>query len=177
MSSSERSRESPRLPSSHARRVAVSTRPHILGLLPEPLQAHLRGEGCEISEGEARRAISHAIAPGGARDAMRRPLSKRLREAIAATTESRGLEIVERATDPGDGFVKYLFRSPDGALHEAVRIPLHKANTFSVCLSSQVGCAMACVFCATGKLGLTRNLEAWEMVAALMAVRDEAPGR
>ena len=108
---------------------------------------------------------------------MRRPLSKRLRESIAAATESRGLEIVERATDPGDGFVKYLFRSPDGALHEAVRIPLHKANTFSVCLSSQVGCAMACVFCATGKLGLTRNLETWEMVAALIAVRDEAPGR
>ncbi len=63
------------------------------------------------------------------------------------------------------------------ALSEAVRIPLHKPGCFSVCLSSQVGCAMGCTFCATGRLGLTRNLAAWEMVAACLTVRDEAPGR
>ena len=80
-------------------------------------------------------------------------------------------------TDPADAFVKYLFRSPDGALHEAVRIPLHKPGCYSICLSSQVGCAMGCVFCATGRLGLKRNLLAWEMVAAFIAVRDECPGR
>src|SRR2546426_8230888 len=43
--------------------------------------------------------------------------------------------------------------------------------------SSDLGCAMGCTFCATGRLGLTRNLAAWEIVAAFCAVRDEAPGR
>ncbi|MBK8240602.1 MAG: radical SAM protein [Deltaproteobacteria bacterium] len=46
-----------------------------------------------------------------------------------------------------------------------------------MCLSSQVGCAMGCDFCATGRLGLRRNLAAPEILAAFVAVRDEAPGR
>lgn len=87
------------------------------------------------------------------------------------------LEQVEKVQDPADGFVKYLFRSPDGALSEAVRIPLHRPGCFTVCLSSQVGCAMGCAFCATARLGFRRNLEAWEMVAAFLAIRDEADGR
>ncbi|HEX7150767.1 MAG TPA: radical SAM protein [Thermoanaerobaculia bacterium] len=56
------------------------------------------------------------------------------------------------------------------------RFPLEVEGRFTVCLSSQVGCAMGCDFCATGRLGLTRNLEPWEMVAQFVAVRDEAPG-
>jgi len=150
--------------------------PHRLSLLPEELAAHLRARGVEIRDEDARRAQAHALAPRGAEAAARRPLSKRLRAAISDLTDDRRLEVLERATDPSDHFVKYLLRSPDGALHEAVRIPLKKENAFSVCISSQVGCAMACTFCATGRLGLTRNLETWEMVAAFMAVRDEAPG-
>lgn len=62
-------------------------------------------------------------------------------------------------------------------MHEAVRIPLEKPGRFTVCLSSQVGCAMQCVFCATGRLGLARNLAAWEIVSALAHVRADAPGR
>jgi 23S rRNA (adenine2503-C2)-methyltransferase len=58
-----------------------------------------------------------------------------------------------------------------------VRIGLHRAGRFTVCLSSQAGCAMGCAFCATGRLGLTRNLDAGEIVAQFLAVRDEAPGR
>jgi 23S rRNA (adenine2503-C2)-methyltransferase len=73
--------------------------------------------------------------------------------------------------------VKYLFRLHDGAVVEAVRIPLEVAGRFTVCLSSQAGCAMGCDFCATGRLGLTRNLEPWEIVAQFVAVRDEAPGQ
>ncbi|HJW94328.1 MAG TPA: radical SAM protein [Thermoanaerobaculia bacterium] len=69
--------------------------------------------------------------------------------------------------------MKYLFRLHDGALAEAVRIPLENQK-FTICLSSQAGCAMGCTFCATGRMGLTRNLEAWEIVAQFIAVRDEA---
>ncbi len=148
--------------------------PHLLGMLPDAIAAHLRGKGIEVRDDEARRTLAHAFWP---RDAEKRPLSKALREQVAGSFDGSRLEIVERAEDPSDGFVKYLFRSPDGALHEAVRIPLEKHGRFTVCLSSQVGCAMRCAFCATGRLGLARNLETWEMVAALLAVRDEAPGR
>jgi 23S rRNA (adenine2503-C2)-methyltransferase len=109
--------------------------------------------------------------------AIRRPLSRAKLDRFAELVDRQRLEIVERITDPADGFVKYLFRSPDGALSEAVRIPLEKPGRFSVCLSSQVGCAMACVFCETGRLGFTRNLEPWEIVGQFLAVRDEAPGR
>jgi 23S rRNA (adenine2503-C2)-methyltransferase len=96
--------------------------------------------------------------------------------AIDALIDRRPIEIVERETDPSDGFVKYLFRLHDGAVAEAVRIPLEKEGRFTVCLSSQAGCAMRCDFCATGRLGLTRHLEAWEIVAQFLAVRAEAPG-
>jgi len=44
-----------------------------------------------------------------------------------------------------------------------------------VCVSSQVGCALACVFCATGRLGLTRNLETWEIVEQVRVVRARLP--
>ena len=87
--------------------------------------------------------------------------------------DRRPIEIIEKVTDPSDGFVKYLFRLHDGAVAEAVRIPLEKEGRFTVCLSSQAGCAMRCDFCATGRLGLTRSLEAWEIVAQFVAVRDD----
>ena len=103
-------------------------------------------------------------------------MPRAVEQAIDALVDRRPLEIVERATDPSDGFVKYLFRLHDGAVAEAVRIPLEKEGRFTVCLSSQAGCAMRCDFCATGRLGLTRHLEAWEIVAQFLAVRAEAPG-
>lgn len=103
-------------------------------------------------------------------------LRKVVREAVAGIPEERP-EIVDRVEDPDDRSVRYLFRAADGARFEAVRIPLHKPGRFSVCLSSQVGCAMGCAFCATGRLGLTRNLTPAEIVGSFLAVRDEAPGR
>ena len=55
-----------------------------------------------------------------------------------------------------DGTTKYLFELADGTRIESVYIPDTPAQTF--CISSQVGCAMACAFCLTGKMGLTRHL-------------------
>ncbi len=70
-----------------------------------------------------------------------------------------------------DPFVKYLLETHDGERVETVRIPLERAGRFSVCVSSQVGCALACAFCATGRLGLRRNLETWEIVEQVRIVR------
>ena len=75
--------------------------------------------------------------------------------------------------DAQDGFRKYLFELGDGARVEAVRIPLFDTH-YTLCLSSQVGCALRCAFCATGRLGLARNLEAWEIVAQLLEVRADS---
>ncbi len=151
--------------------------PQILGLLPGDLASHLRANGVAVRDAEARRVIAHAIAAGKDGYPTSRPVPRALEIAIDALIDRRRLEIVERAEDPGDGFVKYLFRLHDGALAEAVRIPLEVEGRFTVCLSSQAGCAMACDFCATGRMGLTRSLEPWEIVAQFVAVRDEAPGR
>lgn len=126
---------------------------------------------------EARRILAHVVTGGRDGFPAVRPVASRLETAVTAATRREPLEVLERATDPGDGFVKYLLRSPDGALSEAVRIPLERPGAFTVCLSSQVGCGMGCAFCATGRLGLVRDLEAWEMVSAFCRVRDEAPGK
>jgi 23S rRNA (adenine2503-C2)-methyltransferase len=151
-------------------------RPHLFGLLPEELAARLRADGVEVRDAEARRIVAHAVGCGLDGFPESRPVPRRVMEAVDALVDRQPLAIVERAVDESDGFVKYLFRLHDGTLAEAVRIPLEAEGRFTVCLSSQVGCAMGCVFCATGRLGLTRNLEPWEMVAQFLAIRAEAPG-
>ena len=150
--------------------------PHLLGMLPETLAAHLRAHGVAVRDAEARRVVAHAIAHGRAGFPTSRPVPRRVETALGELVDRRPLEIVERATDPSDGFVKYLFRLHDGLLVEAVRIPLEAEGKFTVCLSSQAGCGMGCTFCATGRLGLQRHLEPWEIVAQFVAIRDEAPG-
>lgn len=64
-----------------------------------------------------------------------------------------------------DGTVKYLFQLPDGQTIETVLIPEGERNT--VCVSSQVGCAMGCTFCATGEQGFARNLNAAEIAGQI----------
>ncbi len=61
-------------------------------------------------------------------------------------------------------------------MFEAVRIPLERPR-FSVCVSSQVGCALGCRFCETGRIGFERNLEPWEIVEQVLTVRRESPER
>jgi 23S rRNA (adenine2503-C2)-methyltransferase len=150
--------------------------PHVLELAPDELREHASAHGIALPIEQARRILVDAWARPDAKR-PRETIARHTRERVAAIVRHERLEVVERAEDPSDGFVKYLLRCPDGAEVEAVRIPLHAAGRFTVCLSSQVGCAMRCTFCATGRLGLARNLAAWEIAAAFVAVRDEAPGR
>ncbi len=133
--------------------------------------------GTAIDEGEARRVLAHAVTRGLTGFPQTRGVRKQVERAVDTLVDRRPIKILERATDASDGFVKYLFHLPDGLLAEAVRIPLEAPGRFTVCVSSQVGCAMGCRFCATGRLGFTRHLQAWEIVAQVLAVRDEAPGR
>ncbi|MCB9764390.1 MAG: radical SAM protein [Alphaproteobacteria bacterium] len=121
--------------------------------------------------------MARAVAEDRADLSGGRPVRTAVRAAALEGFDRHDLEVIERIEDPTDGSLRYLFRCDDGALVEAVRIPLLQPGHFTVCLSSQAGCAMACDFCATGRLGFGRNLRAWEIVAQLMVVRREAPGR
>lgn len=75
--------------------------------------------------------------------------------------------IIEKA---GDGCVKFGFRLDDGHIIESVLIPEPDRNT--LCISSQVGCAMGCTFCLTGTMGFIRNLTPAEIVNQVCSVRD-----
>ncbi len=69
-----------------------------------------------------------------------------------------------------DGCIKFGFILEDGYVIEAVLIPEEDRNT--LCISSQVGCAMKCDFCLTGTMGFKRNLKPSEIVLQVMTVRD-----
>ncbi len=73
-----------------------------------------------------------------------------------------------------DGTKKYLFRLADGESVESVRIPM-EGERATLCISSQVGCAMQCEFCLTGNFGLTRNLTAGEIVNQVCAALKDGP--
>jgi len=73
-----------------------------------------------------------------------------------------------------DGTTKLLLRLGDGRTIESVLMPDFRADRAAGCLSSQVGCAMGCDFCATTKTGFERNLTAGEMVEQFLALRREA---
>ena len=96
-------------------------------------------------------------------------------DAVRAAGHVPALELRATAASAVDPFVKYALAGADGRVFEAVRIPLERAGRFTACVSSQVGCALACAFCATGRLGLARNLEAWEIVEQVRAIRRDLP--
>jgi len=152
------------------------------------------------------RQIFDAIHRGGRRDyAAMRELPGALRERLAAEMPVR-LPEVERRDEAADGSVKLGLRLSDGALIEAVYMPGSTAfaqvneftdaravaatrdpapgtrkstlptEKFTVCLSSQTGCAVDCAFCVTGRLGAGRNLSAGEILGQLYVVLD-ATGR
>jgi 23S rRNA (adenine2503-C2)-methyltransferase len=124
-------------------------------------------------------------------------LTRQAREALKGAAVFRELEVRERRV-AADGFVKYLFRLPDGPDIEAVRIPLPDpaqaralkerrrlglaaplealpASKYTICVSSQAGCALACDFCATGRLGAIRSLAVWEILSQVRQIAAEAP--
>ena len=97
-------------------------------------------------------------------------ISKALRKELAETAFISNLE-PEAVEEGSDGTRKYLFNLGDGNAVESVLIPIEGRNT--LCISSQVGCAMACEFCLTGTFKLTRNLTTAEIVNQIMAVKRD----
>lgn len=91
-----------------------------------------------------------------------RNLPGSLRQTLAETYPLTPPEVVSRQQSARDGTIKYLWRLSDGNCVETVLMRYRYGNT--VCISSEVGCPMGCVFCASTLGGLVRRLEPYEML-------------
>lgn len=97
-------------------------------------------------------------------------LSREARSLVEASLDVALPRIVEEVSSD-DGSTRVVLALADGARVEAVHMPRAvRRPRVTVCLSSQVGCAMGCTFCATARMGLVRNLDAHEIVGQLFAV-------
>jgi 23S rRNA (adenine2503-C2)-methyltransferase len=95
-----------------------------------------------------------------------------LAERLGTATEPAAELAVRQVAN--DGTTKLLLRLADGRTVESVLMPDFRPDRAAGCLSSQVGCAMGCDFCATTKTGFERNLTAGEIVEQFLALRREA---
>jgi 23S rRNA (adenine2503-C2)-methyltransferase len=137
------------------------------GLTLARLAQHLRS--LEIPESRAAFLFSRLYQLGSVDISQLGGLKKEYRQKLAAASYVSALKPAEIERS-ADGTVKYGFILADGAVIEAVLIP--GAGRYTLCLSSQVGCAMACSFCLTGAMGFQRNLMPAEMVNQVVAVME-----
>lgn len=120
--------------------------------------------------GRARR-VYKALWQQGARSIEDLPgVAREVREKLAGKAYVHALE-PELILRSEDGTVKYLWRLEDGSRIESVLIP--DEDRLTLCMSSQVGCAMACTFCLTGDLGLKRHLKPSEIAGQPLQVLED----
>jgi len=98
-------------------------------------------------------------------------LSKSLREKLKAGYHTGALTIVEKYVSSIDETRRYLLQLEDGNYIESVLMKYH--HGYTICISSQVGCAMGCAFCASTRGGKVRNLTAGEIVGQVMTVQQD----
>ena len=151
---------------------ASSEKTNLLGLPQSSLEEFF----AELDEKPYRaRQIMQWIYQRGVSDfADMTDLSKKLRSQLCEIAEVRG-PLHEARHDSADGTIKWLFSSGSGQAVETVFIP--EAGRGTLCISSQVGCALDCAFCATGAQGFNRNLSAAEIVGQVGHAISELPRR
>ena len=99
-------------------------------------------------------------------------IPKSLREALAEKYPLYAPEAVRKQESAKDGTIKYLWKLADGNCVETVLMRYHYGNT--VCISTEVGCAMGCAFCASTLGGLVRRLEPYEMLDQVMFTQADS---
>jgi 23S rRNA (adenine2503-C2)-methyltransferase len=143
-------------------------RPHVFGATSDEVASALAARGGKAAAATlpyvVYRALHRERAPA-VKDVS--GVNREKLEIFAETFDDSPLESVERAPS-WDLSARHVFRLHDGALVESVL--LHHHGLWTVCVSSQAGCALACRFCATGMIGLRRSLAAWEIVAQVIQV-------
>jgi len=149
----------------------VSSSFDLRSALPEEIEAWLAGQGePRYRAAQVFRGL-HALGKEPA-DLTNVGRALRARLAEAAGPAVGAVTRVERADD---STTKLLVTYSDGAAVETVILPTTVPGRLSQCVSTQVGCAMGCVFCHSGVAGLKRNLTAAEIVAQVHLGRPEAP--
>lgn len=105
--------------------------------------------------------------------------SKTLRAAMTERFVLSPLELSDRKRSADNGAEKFLFRTHDGEFIESVLLKNHltEEGRITICVSSQVGCAMGCSFCATAGIGFRRNLETAEIIDQICQIRRAPPWR
>ena len=76
-----------------------------------------------------------------------------------------------------DGTMKFLFELQNGSVIESVLMHFDRHDSYSACISSQVGCAVACPFCATGTLGFKSNLKSSEIIEQILFMQNKSGER
>lgn len=131
-------------------------------------------ESLDIPGSRARHIMAWIMRPGNHDLGEMVVVKKEIRDRLNATVRLSTLTPVKVEVSV-DGTLKYAFCLEDGALIESVLIP--EGDRHTLCLSSQVGCAMVCAFCLTGCMGFRRNLQPGEMVNQVLAVMEDMKAR
>ncbi len=138
-------------------------------LLPDQLKAALVAMGEKpFRAGQIFRWLHQPVSSFEQMSDLSKALRGKLEENFLLTVP----EIVQKQESKLDGTIKYLWKMHDGDLVESVLMRYAHGNT--VCVSSQVGCRMGCTFCASGQLGLKRNLSAGEILDQILFIQQDA---
>ena len=145
-------------------------RPNVKDFEPNALRERLAHEG--LPAYRADQIVSWLYARGVEDWNEMTDLGLELRRELALRFETRALEL-ETVQHSADGTSKGTLRARDGAVLEAVVIPEEDRTT--LCVSTQVGCPLACSFCATGAMGPGRNLTTGEILDQFVRMREVLP--
>ncbi len=149
---------------------STSKVPDLVGMSPAEMEAFFRDLGKEpYRAAQVMKWIHHGLTDTF--QAMTN-LSKVLREELATRAKLSFPEVIQVQRSE-DGTTKFLLGLEDGHRVETVLIPSEDHGT--LCVSTQVGCAMGCKICRTATMGFTRNLSAGEIVSQLLTVRRNVP--
>ena len=148
----------------------MTQRENLLNLTPADAESRLAEVMSELGQpsyrvGQVLRRLW--TVPAHSFDAMTE-LPAPLRAELDTRFELPRLELVVRQRS-SDGTQKFLFKVRDGEAIETVAIP--DGNRVTLCISSQVGCALKCAFCATGAMGFSRNLQVHEIAGQVREMR------
>jgi 23S rRNA (adenine2503-C2)-methyltransferase len=148
--------------------VVSEPRTEIKGLLPDELEDVLADRGFKRFRG---RQIAQWIYGLGATSFEEMTnLSKTARERLTESLSISSLECAATEEASDGSAIKFLYQMPDGRRIESVLMREGKRRT--LCVSSQVGCPLDCTFCATGKMGLIRNLTSGEIIDQVVIARE-----
>ncbi|MDR2215816.1 MAG: 23S rRNA (adenine(2503)-C(2))-methyltransferase RlmN [Nevskiaceae bacterium] len=141
---------------------------NLLGLTRPQLEDWVLGQGGKAFR--ARQLWSWMYKRGATQFDAMTDLAKDFRAQLSATAQIRLPEIVTRQ-DAADGTIKWMLKADDAQAFEMVYIP--EEGRATLCISSQVGCAMDCSFCSTAQQGFNRNLTTAEIVGQVLLAQQE----